>query len=180
MPSRCCVPGCKNNYDKTKKVVGNKSVFLFPKEAERRDLWLKRINRKNFVVTEHSVVCIDHFDEKFIIRDKLKLSTDAFPSKFPNQPKYLSVKLPPNRRDPSDRAAAIELVKKENKKQKEANLKVKDIICDYLDLMDKSKTSKYFDSNCISSLFLNDKNSLYLLKHYLDNDLPKLQYSIRI
>lgn len=58
MPSRCCVPGCKNNYDKTKQAIGNISVFLFPKEIERRNLWLKRINRKNFVATEHSEISI--------------------------------------------------------------------------------------------------------------------------
>nr|CAH7742856.1 unnamed protein product [Callosobruchus chinensis] len=32
MPSRCCVPGCKNNYNSSKKEQGNVSVFTFPKD----------------------------------------------------------------------------------------------------------------------------------------------------
>lgn len=110
MPSRCCVPGCTNNYGTSKK-DSNVSVFSFPKDQERRNHWLKCIHRECFVPSDHSVVCIDHFEEKFIIRidtatrpdgsvltvprKRPKLSPDAFPTKFANQPKYLSVKATP-------------------------------------------------------------------------------------
>nr|CAH7712723.1 unnamed protein product [Callosobruchus chinensis] len=68
MPSCCCVLGCKNNYNSSKKEQGNVSVFTFPKDIERRNQWLKCIHREDFIPSDHSVVCIDHFEEKFIVR----------------------------------------------------------------------------------------------------------------
>nr|CAH7760647.1 unnamed protein product [Callosobruchus chinensis] len=156
MPSRCCVPGCKNNYNSSKKEQGNVSVFTFPKDIERRNQWLKCIHREDFIPSDHSVVCIDHFEEKFIVRKdtatrpdgsvltvdrkRLKLSPDAFPTRFPNQPKYLSVELPPKRRDPAERAAAIEMLEQQKKMQKEELNEAKDIIGNYLDIVNKKET----------------------------------------
>lgn len=165
---RYCVPKCKNDYDRTKKVVGNISVFLFPKEPERRDLRFKRINQENFVVTGHSAVCIDHFEENFIIREDSVTRPDGYVLLFPERNSNLqlmnflqnfpiSPSISTNRRDPDDRAASILLVTGERKNQKQAILNAKDIICEYLDLTNKRKTSKYLDSNVVS-LLLNDKN----------------------
>ena len=62
MVNGCCVTNCDNNYDKARK----KSVFRIPKD--RRELWLSKIPRK---FTEQlsetlTVVCEDHFQEKFL------------------------------------------------------------------------------------------------------------------
>nr|CAH7724866.1 unnamed protein product [Callosobruchus chinensis] len=179
MPSRCCVPGCKNNYNSSKKEQGNVSVFTFPKDIERRNQGLKCIHREDFIPSDHSVVCIDHFEEKFIVRKdtatrpdgsvltvdrkRLKLSPDAFPTRFPNQPKYLSVELPPKRRDMAERAAAIEMLEQQKKMQKEELNEAKDIIGNYLDIVNKKETSKYFDRNLLSCVYeYKDHNSVYL------------------
>jgi hypothetical protein len=46
MPSRCCVTGCKSNYDSSLRNTQNNrgvSVFKFPKNVERKQAWLKTI-----------------------------------------------------------------------------------------------------------------------------------------
>jgi hypothetical protein len=46
MPSRCCVTGCKSNYDSSLRNAQNNrgvSVFKFPKNVERKQAWLKTI-----------------------------------------------------------------------------------------------------------------------------------------
>ncbi|GIY79153.1 THAP-type domain-containing protein [Caerostris extrusa] len=82
-------------------------VFNSPKEEDRRNLWLKKINRKDYSPSSKNiVVCIKHFSEKFVIteghavrddgsvltvkRIYPKLTPDVYPSIFPNQPAYLS------------------------------------------------------------------------------------------
>ncbi|GIZ03575.1 THAP-type domain-containing protein [Caerostris extrusa] len=101
MVNKCCDPGCRSNYDPTVYI----SSFQFPKEEDRRNLWLKKINRKDYSPSKNAV-CIKHFSEKFdiaedhAVRDDgsaLTVKTihpnlipDAYPSIFPNQPAYLS------------------------------------------------------------------------------------------
>ena len=103
MGKKCCVPGCKSNYNNTEEYT---SVFKFPKEESRRKLWIKKINRDNFSPSASAVVCIKHFSEKFINREdkvvrpdgtiltvprkKLELTKDAFPSIFKDYPSYLT------------------------------------------------------------------------------------------
>ncbi|GFO47737.1 THAP domain containing protein [Plakobranchus ocellatus] len=107
MPRRCCVPGCKSNYDSQKEAV---STFCFPTDPEKRKLWLQKIGRSGesaepqFEPTKHTAVCVKHFREKFIVRTSSatrpdgsiltvpraipKLSDDALPSIFPNLPSH--------------------------------------------------------------------------------------------
>ena len=70
MPNKCCVPGCRSNYDLRRGIPVKKSVtcFLFPKDETRRQLWLKKIRRKDYQVTKRSVVCLRHFHPKFVIK----------------------------------------------------------------------------------------------------------------
>ncbi|GIX83095.1 THAP-type domain-containing protein [Caerostris extrusa] len=96
MVNKCCVPCCRSNYDPTVYI----SCFQFSKEEDRRNLWLKKINRKDysprFVITsEKFVITEDHAvrDDGFVLTEKRiypKLTPDAYPSIFPNQPAYLS------------------------------------------------------------------------------------------
>ncbi|XP_077517009.1 uncharacterized protein LOC144127903 isoform X2 [Amblyomma americanum] len=100
---RCCVPGCRGNYQNGPKV----RVYCFPRDEVRRKAWLRAIPRKDFTPTEHSRVCELHFHAGDFIttlshqdeltgkiievkRDRLQLKIDAAPSVFPNCPKYLS------------------------------------------------------------------------------------------
>ena len=128
MPYHCCVPGCKSNY--TSQGETSKTIFFFPKQPERTKLWLRAIHRDNFIPTKSSVVCIDHFDEQFIIReDKFKrndgtvltlsrsrpnLTDDAYPTIFKNQPAYMSKSISKKRKAPEERHQEI------NKRQQAA------------------------------------------------------------
>ncbi|GLH09564.1 Uncharacterized protein GBIM_14634 [Gryllus bimaculatus] len=96
MPRMCCVPLCSSNY----RSQGGPTVttFAFPKNVDRRELWLKCIPRENFVPGNSAAVCIKHFKEEYIVRevsatrddgtilvvrrDRPKLSEDAYPSIF--------------------------------------------------------------------------------------------------
>lgn len=105
MPRNCCVPGCTSNYQ-----VCDTSVFRFPRDEECRQRWVKAINRKDFTPTNNTAVCGKHFEPRFIItedrmkrpdgsvitarRGTPKLTKDAYPTIFPNQPQHLSEKLP--------------------------------------------------------------------------------------
>lgn len=73
MPRKCCVPYCRSNYRATNQYV---SVFQFPKDEIRKQLWVQQINR-DFTPTRHSVVCIKHFEDRFIIRDDRRVMDDG-------------------------------------------------------------------------------------------------------
>lgn len=128
MPTSCCVPGCKTNYDSRQPQF---SVFQFPKEKAIRQKWISAICRTNFLPKRRSVVCIKHFDERFIIREDsfqradgsvltvkrshVKLTKDAFPTKdLPEyepreDPEYRLKQLPEPRKYPG--AKRLEIVK---------------------------------------------------------------------
>ena len=119
MPFKCCVTGCKSNYNANEGYV---SVFRFPDKS--RNLWIRKIPRANLEVTNNTRICIRHFDERFIIRnfqyvgpdglprseprDVPILTDDAFPSIFPELPQYLSEKVPAQRKDPEKRRMEID------------------------------------------------------------------------
>uniref|UniRef100_A0A6P7F2P5 Uncharacterized protein LOC114324507 n=1 Tax=Diabrotica virgifera virgifera TaxID=50390 RepID=A0A6P7F2P5_DIAVI len=124
MPSRCCVPECKSNYDSSlKKNEQPESTFLFPKDPKLRELWLQFIHRKNFVIGKSAVVCAKHFYSDDIERvrewvdkegnkhvEKLtnpKLKPSAVPRIFPHQPKYLTTPQTVERTDPENRRMTI-------------------------------------------------------------------------
>ncbi|GIY45749.1 THAP-type domain-containing protein [Caerostris extrusa] len=99
-------------------------VFNSPKEEDRRNLWLKKINLKDYSLSsKNTVICIKHFSEKFVIAEDHavrddgsvltvkriypKLTPDAYPSIFPNQPAYLSSDPVSKRKTPSERRNEI-------------------------------------------------------------------------
>lgn len=109
MPRKCCAPGCRSNYSGSSTAL----VFRFPKDKDRRDQWIRAIPRKDFTPSDNTVLCENHFVPECIIREDTltrpdgtaitakrgtpKLSNDAFPSVFPNLPKYLSKEVPTKR-----------------------------------------------------------------------------------
>ena len=122
MPRRCCVPNCRGNYDD----ASNRTVFRFPKDSARKRLWLRKIDlhRDDFEPNHDSVVCIDHFDEQFIVRVDCatrpdgsilrverkvpKLTDDAYPSKLPGCSSYLTEEVAAKRQEHEDRRAEIQ------------------------------------------------------------------------
>lgn len=120
MGRKCSAPGCNSNYDKNKEYV---SSFKFPSDENRRNLWIRSLNREFFEPSSTAVVCIKHFEERFIVREdrvqradgsmlivkrtRPALSVDAFPTIFENLPKYLTKKLPTQRKDPEERRQSI-------------------------------------------------------------------------
>ncbi|PSN39010.1 hypothetical protein C0J52_14032 [Blattella germanica] len=102
MPDKCCVPGCRGNYESEKDTV---SVFKIPTEEPFRSIWLKSIPRKGWVPGKRAVVCEKHFHpacvsrEIYANKDGIKMSISrkrpfllpgAVPSLFLDGPKYFS------------------------------------------------------------------------------------------
>lgn len=120
MVFKCCVTGCRSNYDK---LSGYVTVYSFPTDAERKDLWIRKIPRDNLPLTKNTRICINHFEDRFIIkhfeftvdgisrmepRDRPLLTADAFPTIFPSLPSYLTTPLPPKRKSPEQRRAEVD------------------------------------------------------------------------
>ena len=66
MPYKCCIVGCKSNYDT---VDEKTTTFGFPdevKEFDRRECWVKFVNRKNFVPNENTKICERHFELVYV------------------------------------------------------------------------------------------------------------------
>jgi len=71
MVNKCSAFGCKTGYDSTESK--NVSTFSFP--LDNPDLiqkWIKFVNRTEWTPTKHSVLCIKHFEEMYIVRGKKK------------------------------------------------------------------------------------------------------------
>ncbi|XP_046681773.1 uncharacterized protein LOC124368575 [Homalodisca vitripennis] len=150
MPTSCCVPGCDSNY----KDDGRIAVFKFPNDVKFRQQRLRSIHRKDVVSSKSSVVCIKHFDECYLVRensvtrpdgsvltvkrDRVKLTPNAVPTIFKNQPSYLSVNLPQLRNPPETRENEM-LRRQEGKKEKLAAL---DIIISIKEIVNK------YDKSC--------------------------------
>lgn len=105
----CFVPGCSSGYKSNKTKI---TLFSTPKDKKQFEKWLKIIPRADKNLDEYSVVCESHFDERYIERNykyiikgeevllprtKPILTADAFPSIFPNLPKYITRKMAPMR-----------------------------------------------------------------------------------
>merc|ERR1712098_768606 len=106
MPRKCCVPECRANYN----AETTRAVFRFPADPSRLEQWKQMIPRNNYAITFNTVVCENHFEEKFktlrhtyknkdgqeVTREKplLRLTKDAYPTIFnfdhpvTTEPKY--------------------------------------------------------------------------------------------
>ena len=81
---KCCVTGCRSNYDSTDKVA----VFRLPKNKDERERWMKAIPRDNIPDNVNTVVCIKHFPDGFetvSVKGRLRPKKDP----FSNLPKSL-------------------------------------------------------------------------------------------
>lgn len=68
-------------------------IFSFPKDLEKRKLWVANIKIDNWEPTKNDRLCSKHFEEKWLYRSESNLRTrllnKAIPSIFPELPKYL-------------------------------------------------------------------------------------------
>ena len=99
----CAAYGCRNRT-----VKGRVRLYRFPKEKNRRRLWVDRLGRKAFVPTNHSRLCQDHFtNDQFVgtTGGKQRLHPQALPClfshrtfsiKFRESPNVRSVKVSPH------------------------------------------------------------------------------------
>jgi hypothetical protein len=120
MPGWCCVPGCTSNYKLHNK--DPQSVFKFPKDTKKKELWIKAVHRPDFVPSSSSVICIGHFAEEYIIKETViklpdgtivkeknnrpKLTLNAIPSIFPTLPSYCT-SIPPRKRTSVEKRESV-------------------------------------------------------------------------
>ena len=180
MPSRCCVPNCDTYYSGQPK----RSKFRFPKDEKRQALWVKSIPREDYVVNEHSRICIEHFCEGHIIRtDKIKgedgawvickkslpkLSNDAFPSIFQDYSQYKSHNSNPE-------ANQKTLLRKRGGLSKESPTKskkrcLKEVHQDEVVLSEPLKKDIIQDFKSFSKNVINHLNSLWLIRQARSNN----------
>ena len=62
MVNKFCVVGCRSNYKGEETVP----VFSFPSDEDIRNRWIKFVNRKDWQPTSSAVICIKHFESKFL------------------------------------------------------------------------------------------------------------------
>lgn len=190
MPYACCVPGCKSNYESK---GDNVSVFRFPKDETRRTKWVQHIHRKDYVVTKNSRVCIKHFADHFILREdqivrpdgsvlisprsQIKLTDDAYPTIFENQPSYMTTSLPPKRKPPILR----HLQQEKRKKIEEERNKEADRISGFEDLKNRvSEQTKPFEDEFILKIFENKVCLMNIVEGECNTDLPYIKKCVTI
>ena len=86
MGRKCCVTGCRGNYDRENKV----QVFRFPNDEDEKKRWLKVIPRDNIPDHPNTVVCERHFPSGYAtVNFKGKARPKDPPSVFDNLPSSL-------------------------------------------------------------------------------------------
>ena len=71
MVHKCCVYGCKSNYDSIETM--KMAVFGFPsgeKFPVLQKLWIRFVNRADWEPSHHARICDLHFEEKFFSEGK--------------------------------------------------------------------------------------------------------------
>nr|XP_040565846.1 uncharacterized protein LOC121115779 isoform X1 [Lepeophtheirus salmonis] len=110
----CSAVCCKNRSATDKKSPGFSSMkmFSFPKDIQRKKLWINAIKRANWTPTNNSRVCQAHFEESMFLRKSVegrwRLVHDAIPTLFQHSKKKNERKLPLNRNKDAE-----ELLKKQ-------------------------------------------------------------------
>ena len=62
MVNKFCVVGCRSNYKEEETVP----AFSFPSDENIKNRWIKFVNRKDWQSTSSIVICIKHFEGKFL------------------------------------------------------------------------------------------------------------------
>ena len=83
MGYKCCVLGCKSNYqylrkDKRETLV-NVTVFSFSKSESLRKEWIQNILNRDLEITKSTRVCINYFHKDDVITQYIFTSTEGEP-----------------------------------------------------------------------------------------------------
>ena len=62
MVNKFCLVGCRSNY-KREEIV---AAFSFPSDEDTKNRWIKFVIRKDCQPTPSAVICIKHFEGKFL------------------------------------------------------------------------------------------------------------------
>lgn len=87
MPLKCCVTGCRSNYENEKGYV---SVFKFPTDENMKRIWMEKIRRKDWTPGPNARVCELHFQSKFISKVEEYVDEDGSRKAFPRKRPVLS------------------------------------------------------------------------------------------
>ena len=81
MVNKCVAFGCKSGYATCTEKV---SLFTFPlHKPDLNEHWVRFVNRTNWQPSQSSVLCVKHFEEKFILHGKksnLKWAINPIPT----------------------------------------------------------------------------------------------------
>ena len=114
MVNKCAVVNCRTGYKFKKRessfLLASKAVFSFPKDTSLEEKWIKFVNRKDWKPSKHLVICMDHFEEKYLKYGKrvtLKHELKPVPSIYSEEtcipssvmPKVSNFRKPPTKRD---------------------------------------------------------------------------------
>ena len=68
MGKKCSMVGCRSGYARYGDGNKFKNVFSFPDNPDLNTRWIQFVNHAQWKPTEHSGICIDHFEEQFLKR----------------------------------------------------------------------------------------------------------------
>lgn len=194
MGFKCCVPGCSSGYASDDSI--NVSMHKFPNDEVRKNQWLRRINRADFIPSNNSRVCSKHFVESDFKNERQDsnvtrkrsrgggcivlrlLKDDVRPSVFPNQPSYLTTPEVHPRATTSHFENRI--LKQNAAIQDQINEMEKlDSVSSLSDLHEKSTSHSFFPGNFFLRRSADNSVCLFLS---IDENMspPKLQASIRV
>ncbi|XP_010894214.1 uncharacterized protein LOC105025312 isoform X1 [Esox lucius] len=89
MPRHCSAFNCRNTFKNVKQNTKKVTFHRFPKrDPKRLKEWLRQMKWKDWLPTPHSLLCSEHFEERFMDRtgQTVRLRDDAIPTifAFPN------------------------------------------------------------------------------------------------
>ena len=101
MPNKCSVVGCNSGY----KDGPNYPRYKFPQDEQLAAKWLRFLNRPaDYVITENSFICSQHFDNKFLKTTqnftRLNYNLNPIPTIHPLSIPQIQAIIPTNSRPP--------------------------------------------------------------------------------
>ena len=89
--------GCRTNYQDGP----NKPVFKFPDDPELSNKWVAFLNRRDYEISKYSVICIDHFEEKYILHYPPKIILNYSMKQIPTiHPHLIPLSMPTVQSEP--------------------------------------------------------------------------------
>ena len=102
MVNKCVVYGCRPKSGYLSEKIGNPvSTFCFP--LDKADLllkWQQFVNRSNWSVTKNSVICVKHFEDKFLLRGDKQTKLNRKLNPIPSIHTHEALKRPSTLRNP--------------------------------------------------------------------------------